>query len=67
RRDADPSKSPAQFIDQQLQRAQQLADQGELLQAREVLQSVISLYLNNRELESRVAEAQRRLDDLDRP
>ncbi|MBX3426009.1 MAG: serine/threonine protein kinase [Pirellulales bacterium] len=65
RDDAKSQQDLAEFVAEQLERARDLADDGQRLAAREVLTSVISMYDGNQELKSLVEEARRRKADLD--
>jgi len=55
----------AAFVQKQLERASDLVATGDLLQARRVLDGVVSLYEGNRELQPLVQRAQEQLRKLD--
>ncbi len=63
--DQKTSDDQIEFLEQHLDQAQSLADAGKLLQARRILDSVISLYGENRELRPLVDLARKQLRELD--
>ena len=60
-----PGEDQSTFVQAQLVRAQALASDGQLVQARRVLDSVISLYSGNQELGPLVERARQQLRELD--
>ena len=51
-----------QIVNQRLADAEDLMLKGKKLEARQIWQSIVNLYANNRELEQQVDHAQRRID-----
>jgi hypothetical protein len=61
----NPEQSQLEFLQRQLERARSLADGGELLDARKILDGIIELYGDNQEaspLVERARDEKRRLD-----
>jgi hypothetical protein len=58
----DTEGDRVQVVERQLDRADELAKDGKMLEAREIWRSVISLYGGKRELEAQVRRAEERLD-----
>jgi len=63
--DQAPGEDQSAFVQKQLERASDLAVSGSLLQAKRVLDSVVSLYEDNRELQPLVERAREQLRELD--
>jgi len=60
-----PGEDQSAFVQKQLERASNLVMTGNLLQARRLLDSLVSLYEGNRELEPLVEQARQQLRKLD--
>jgi eukaryotic-like serine/threonine-protein kinase len=61
----DPAESQTEFLEEQLKRARALAESGKLIEAKKVLEGIITLYGNNQEarpLVERARDEKRRLD-----
>ncbi len=59
------AESQAEFVQKQLDRAESLTNAGDLIQARGVLDSIISLYEGNQELRPLVERAREQIRQLD--
>ena len=63
--DKQSSSDQIGFLEQHLEKARSLAEQGQLLEARRILDSLISLYARNQELRPQVEQAREQLRLLD--
>ncbi len=63
--DKQSSADQIGFLEQHLEQAQTLADRGKLLEARRILDSLVSLYAGNQELRPFVKRAKKQLRQLD--
>ncbi len=63
--DKQSSSDQIGFLEQHLEQARSLAEQGQLLEARRILDSLISLYARNQELRPQVERAREQLRLLD--
>ena len=63
--DQQTSADQIAFVEQYLEQAKDHAEGGRLLEARRILDSVISLYGENREVRLQVERAREQLRDLD--
>ncbi len=61
----EEGENQSTFVQKQLDRAQGLADEGKLIEARKVLDSLLSLYSENQELRPLVERARAQLQKLD--
>lgn len=64
RSDTGPSRGQAELLREKLDQASALADQGELFEARKILDSIVSSYTNNRELRPFVDQARAQINKL---
>jgi hypothetical protein len=63
-RDEQNADQQRQFVEEKLKFADSLAESGDVLRAREVLESLVEIYDGNRELASLVSEARQRIRRL---
>lgn len=64
KRDPDAGKSQQEFVQERLDEAKQLIAQGKLLRARQILESILESYQNNRQLQPLIDQARSQLNRL---